>query len=99
MLSLGINERSLLRAVNESTTDSESSSLDSKLSISAHSIRSCPLREASRYSPNSTHSFPRESVMDIDFSVYAVPESNKIKNKVKRKRKINLSIIHENEKE
>lgn len=100
---LAIDERTMIRAI-RSSVNSEScrgSLLKLNLSTSSsQSIRSAPIQNISRFSsPETSHSLHvpmRKNPLEIDFSVYSVPEAGTLlKGKSKRRRRISLLPIQE----
>jgi hypothetical protein len=89
---LGLDETCMLRAVlNDSfKTDEKSQESQAKLSTSSVSFKSCPVRDFSFTStPDQSCSLSvNSSFLEIDFSVYAVPEAGRLTNKVKKSREL-----------
>lgn len=73
----------------------EEDSLDSRLNCSSGSTRSLTQRESN--SDSSLSSGSRKSINEIDFSVYAVPETQLLNNTFKRHRNVPLRTIREND--
>ena len=100
ILELGIDERTMIRAIGTRTADSESRRCSiSNLNLSTsstQSVRSAPVKNNSRFSsPETSHSLPapmRKNPLEIDLSVYAVPEAGTLLRGKKRRRRI-ISLL------
>lgn len=97
---LGIDEKTMVRAISDSESCRNSILKLSLSTSSSQSVRSAPVQNNSRFSsPETSHSSSvlyRKNPLEIDLSVYAVPEAGTLlEGKRKKRRRLSLHPIQE----
>ena len=89
----GIDEFAMIKATEE-TLDTESLIYSE---FSCKSCKSCSINHSKISSPDSAKSLPNLNLLDMDLSIYAVPEVGRLKNRSKKKVKFLAAINEDND--